>query len=185
MDKTFQIQPFGAGFAHEADFVDGQFARQNHAVGSQRSARQPPLRMRDVGQRGKEQTSFKTGLPGNVQKGKVLHNEPVGADLTGQTRNKTVGRGRFPRLDQRVHGHIDAGVFGVGQIRQAGQFRKAKIFGLHAGRKMLQAKIDGVRSGGKRRQKGGGVAGRRENFGSHFRGGRGGNSKIRHNCSIP
>ena len=171
VDETFQIKAVRAGFAHAPDLVDGQFARQNHPVGAQRPGLKQGFGVGQVGQGGQEQPALETGLPGQIQHGQILDDQPVRAHLAGQTRGQPVGGGAFAGFDQGVHGHVDARVFGVGQIREPGQLGEAEVFRLHAGRKMLQAQINGVGSGGQGRQKRGGVPGRSENFGFARRGG--------------
>ena len=171
VDEEFKVKPIGAGLAHEADFINGKLARQNDAVGPKLFRFHKGAGMRDVGQGGEGQLAREPGLTRQINHGEILHDDPVHAGLGGQARDQAVGGGRLVRLDQGVHGHIHAGAFRMGKIREARKFGQAEVFSLHAGRKMLEAQIDGVRPCGKGRQKGRSVARRRENFGPGRSGG--------------
>ncbi len=164
MDEAFQVKAVRTGFAHAADLVNGQFARQNSPVSAQGPGLKQGFGVGQVGQGGQKQAALKTGLPGQIQHGQILDDQAVRAHLPGQTRGQTVGGGAFAGLDQGVHGHIHPRVFGMGQIREPGQFGKAEVFRLHAGGKMLQAQINGIGPGGQGRQKRGRVSGRGQNF---------------------
>ena len=176
VDEAFQIQPFGAGLAHGADLVDGELARQDDAAGAQVPGGLQALRMRDVGQGGEVDLALETGLPRQIQHGQILHDDAVGAHLTGQAMEETVGRRGLLRLDQHVHGHIDAGLFLVGQVGEARKVGKAEVLGLHAGRKVLQAQVHGVGAGGQGRGEALGVTGR----GQDLRAFRGGQDDVTH-----
>ena len=178
VDEAFQIQPFGTGLAHGADLVDGELARQDDAAGAQVLGGLQALRVRDVGQGGEVDLALETGLPRQIQHGQILHDDAVGAHLPGQTMDETVGRRGLLRLDQHVHGHIDAGLFLVGQVGEARKVGKAEVLGLHAGREVLQAKVHGVGAGGQGRGEALGVTGRGQDLRA-FRG-RGGQDDVTH-----
>ena len=178
MDEAFQIQPFGTGLAHGADLVDGELARQDDAAGAQVLGGLQALRVRDVGQGGEVDLALETGLPRQIQHGQILHDDAVGAHLPGQTMDETVGRRGLLRLDQHVHGHIDAGLFLVGQIGEARKVGKAEVLGLHTGREVLQAQVHGVGAGGQGRGEALGVTGRGQDLRA-FRG-RGGQDDVTH-----
>ena len=150
--KAFKVKAFGAGLAHHANFVDGKFARQNNPVSTQLLGLNQAFGMGEVGQSRKKKTALIARLTRQIKHGQILHDETVGAHLTGQTCRKTVSLRGFARLDQGVHGHIDARVFGVRKVCEARKFGEAKVFCLHAGRKMFEPQIDGVCPGGKGRQ---------------------------------
>ena len=171
MDEAFQVETLGTGFAHAPDFVDGQLTRQDDAVRAQGFGLSQRFGMGQIGQGGQKQPALEPGLPGQIQHGQILDDQAVRVHLPGQTCGQTIGGGAFAGLDQGVHGHVDARVFGVGQIREPGQFGKAEVFRLHAGGEVFQAQIDGVGSGGQGGQKGGRVPGRGEDFGLARRGG--------------
>ena len=178
VDETFQIQPFGAGLAHGADLVDGELARQDDAAGSQIPGGLQALRMGDVGQGGEVDLALETGLPRQIQHGQVLHDDAVGPHLPRQAVDEAVGGRGLLRFDQHVHGHIDAGLLLVGQVREARKVGEAEVLGLHAGRKVLQAQIHGVGAGGQGRGEALGVAGRGQDLRA-FRGG-GGQDDVAH-----
>ena len=139
------------------------------------------MRAGEIGQRGEEEPSLETGLPGYVHKGQVLHDEPVRLHLPGQPVDEAVGGRRFAGFDQRIHGHIDAGLFAVGKVGQTGELGQAEVLRLHTGGKMLEAQIDGVGSGGKARQEGGRIAGRGQDLGALRRG----QGEVMHSYNIP
>ena len=119
--------------------------------------------MADIGQRGEEQPSPESRLPGNVQKSQILDDEAVDAHLL-QSPCKAVGRCAFARFDQGVHGCVNADSVMVREIRQACEFGQSEILGFHAGGEMFQAKVHGVSAGGGRCQKGSRVTGWSKDF---------------------
>ena len=153
MYKTFKIKAFGAGLAHGADFVNGKLARQDNPVCAKLFGLNQTFGMGEVGQGGEKKPPLKARLTGKVEHGQILHNEAVGPHLTGQTGRQPVGLRGLSRFDQSIHGHIDARVFCVREVCEARKFSEPEIFSLHAGRKMLEAQIDGVCTGGKGGQK--------------------------------
>ena len=133
MHKAFKIKPFGAGLAHGADFVDGKLARQDNAVSAELFGLNEAFGVGEVGKGGEKKPALKARLTRQIEHGQILHDEPVGPDLTGKARRQAIGLSRFARFDQGVHGHIDARVFSVREVCEARKFRQAKIFRLHAG----------------------------------------------------
>ena len=121
--------------------------------------------MGHIGEGGEEETARIARLPGEVEEARVLEDDAVRGNAAGEPGEEPPGRAAFARLDQGVHGHIDAGAGLVGQVGEAEKLARAEILRLHARGKMLEPHIDGVGAGGERRQKGGGVAGGREDFG--------------------
>ena len=170
MNKTLQVQPFGAGRAHKADFVNGEFTRQDNPAGPQSASLQQTLRMGEVGQGREKKPALKARLTGQIQQGQILDDQAVGPHLTGQPGRQPEGLGGLVRLKQGVHGHINARARSVGQVRQARKLGEAEIFGLHAGRKIFEPQIDGVRPGGQPGQKGRNIPRRGEDFGALRRG---------------
>ncbi len=114
--KAFKVKPFGAGFTHEAYFINRKFARQNNTAGPKLFCFHKGAGMGEVGQGRKKNAAFKTGLTRQIKYGKVLHDKAIGAHLICQPLDKAVGGGRLVRLDERIHGHVNAGIFGMGQI---------------------------------------------------------------------
>ena len=75
--------------------------------------------MGEVGQGGKKNAALKTGLTRQVKYGKILHNKAVRAHLIRQPFDKAIGGGGLVGLDERIHGHVNAGIFSMGQVGQA------------------------------------------------------------------
>ncbi len=119
MHKTFKVKAFGAGLAHGADFVNGKLARQDNTVGAEFFGLQQAFRMGEVGKGGKKKPALKTSLTRQIQHCQILHDKPVGPDLTGKARRQPIGLSRFVGFDQGIHGHVNARVFRMGKVCQA------------------------------------------------------------------
>ncbi len=173
LDKAFQIESLRAGRAHGADLVDGKLPRQDDAVGAQFFGFPQGQRVRDIGERGKEESPREPRLPGKVKQPRVLDDQAVGPHPGGKPGNEPPGGAALPGFDQGVHGYIDAAASFVGQVGEARKLAGAEIFRLHACGKMLESHIERVGSGGQGGEERGGVPRGREDLRPGRRFGRG------------
>ncbi len=153
MDEHLKVQSLGAGGGDLLDFVDGEFAGQDHPVRPQFLGGLQGSGVRQVGERGQEEPALIPGLTRQREEAGVLNDQAVRLYVAGETSDEASRSGHVVGLDERVEGHIDAPAVLVGQLDHAGKLGGTEVVRLHPRGKMFEAEVDGVGTGGHSRQK--------------------------------
>ncbi len=151
MHENLQIEILGAGVGHHLDFIQIQLAGNNHAVHAQLADGFKAAWMAEVGKGGKMDFSLETDLPCQLDHGQILHDDRKGFDGLAQSVDQPACGFHIIGLDQCVHGNIGLGAAVATEACQLRQLADREVGGLHAGRKMLEADINGIRARSHRR----------------------------------
>ena len=100
------------------DFIDGEFAGQNHAVSAEAFGLKKRGGVCEIGECGQRDGARIARLAGDIDEGNILDDEAVDADLILEAADEPVGGVGFSGLDERVHGHGDPAVRLMGEIRE-------------------------------------------------------------------
>ena len=118
VNEAFEHHTIGAGIAHLMDFLDGEFAGQNHAVSAEAFGLKKRGGVGEIGECGQRDGARIPRLAGDIDEGNILDDEAVDADLILEAADEPVGSVGFGGLDERVHGHGDPAVRLMGEIRE-------------------------------------------------------------------
>ena len=167
MDKELKLHAKASGtFADPADFHQAQFPGQNNSA-----APKPRQIFHCQGimrshQGGGVHRQLRHKTAAEVQEAEILHNKCISVHL-GNAIQGFHCLAQLLLLNQAVHGQIDLFPLPVRSLYHGSDLGKGKIPGQGAGIKGRRAEIDGIRSFGKGRLKGGHGACRGQEFQIH------------------